>query len=173
MPYLSDVALAVYESTYMELLKGAAKEERAKDVIEFLTVTPDDIRLYKCDMVEEKNVIVIHWAWIKWYEEFPSVRFVQGYMDRSDEEGEDGDAYAFIRVGEDSEDIEQRCSYDYMLDSYVGLNREVWLNNYMSYWHYDPPFGEIDRFLQEEEPDLSPIPVQSLNDLFGNTITEN
>lgn len=41
------------------------------------------------------------WTWLKWYESYPEVQFIEEYMKKEDSQ------YCFIRIGEDINDNEE------------------------------------------------------------------
>lgn len=62
---------------------------------------------------------VWHWAWSKWYSDFPEVAFVESLMNEMDHED-----YLFIRIGEDYDDTEVRgCFWENPFG--MELNRSI------------------------------------------------
>jgi len=59
---------------------------------------------------------LIHWSGLKWYDSFEEVRTLQNFVEAAHEDclelgeddGESSDYIKFVRVGEDSDDIEHR-----------------------------------------------------------------
>ena len=47
------------------------------------------------------------WSGIKWYESYPEIAAIETFMDRLDNEDME-DQYRFVRIGEESDDNEQR-----------------------------------------------------------------
>ena len=64
---------------------------------------------------------IFHESDVKWYDSYPEVaafqRFVSNYLEIADGENDLGWAYEFVRIGEDSNDIEETSSdgADYVL----------------------------------------------------------
>lgn len=62
---------------------------------------------------------VWHWAWSKWYSDFPEVAFVESLMHEMNDED-----YRFIRIGEDYDDTEVRgCFWENPFG--MELNRSI------------------------------------------------
>lgn len=95
MGYRSEVTLTMYEKDYKELLRQAIKE-RNNDVVDLIKYAG----LYR-----KNDVITMHWDWVKWYEEYPDIKFVMDFILLNDVH------YSFKRVGEETGDIEE-LSYD-------------------------------------------------------------
>lgn len=86
-------------------------------------------------MMEGNHVLLMQFEDIKWYSDFASVRFVEDVM--MDEALERGGAYAFVRIGEEDDDIDQRSdaserfgdnSYFYP-GHYVRVARSIVIND--------------------------------------------
>lgn len=95
MGYRSEVTLTIYEKDYKELLRQAIKGKN-DDVISLIRYAG----LYK-----KSDIITLHWDWVKWYEEYPDIRFIMDFILSNDI------PYSFKRVGENTGDIEE-LSYD-------------------------------------------------------------
>ena len=92
MGYRSDVAL--------ELTKEKNDLFRALYAVKF----PEDIAfLYDCVESENEDGTLYHWTDIKWYDSFAEVSFIETFINSLDYED-----YAFIRLGEESDDNEYR-----------------------------------------------------------------
>ena len=119
MGYMSDVALAIREQDY-ELLREVNKEN--KNLIDLLDRT---------ETVEYDGVVVLHWYEIKWYNEFPEVQAIEEFIYRLADEDK---PYKFIRVGEDTQDIEVDYSYgdeekyesiSYRINDIIGVTKYI------------------------------------------------
>ena len=92
MGYYSDAALALTGKGVDTLDKKLAAPE-----------TSEETRKEVQDLLSQADH---HWAWSKWYSNFPEVAFVESLMDEMDEED-----YRFIRIGEDYDDTEVRGGF--------------------------------------------------------------
>ncbi|MEG1564201.1 MAG: hypothetical protein RR365_10815 [Bacteroides sp.] len=45
------------------------------------------------------NKVVIHFDWVKWYEDYASVRFIVSFLHN------EADGYGFVEIGENEDDI--------------------------------------------------------------------
>ena len=103
----------------------------------------DDIKLLKYAesiRVSSKGNYRIDWEWIKWYDSYKEIQF---FMESLDELERMGIPYAFVRIGEDSDDTEQKYNYpddSEMPDEIQSLEivRDVNDDEYGSYEHYVP-----------------------------------
>lgn len=80
----------------------------------------------------------IDWEWIKWYDEYKEIQYFNESLDLLEEMGI---PYSFVRLGEDSNDVEHRCNYvDDMPDAIQSLEPVVDINDdeYGSYEHWTP-----------------------------------
>ena len=60
----------------------------------------------------------MHWDYIKWYEGYECVDFVETFLSECIPEED----YRFVRIGEDSDDVEQRGEY---WDAEIYINRSI------------------------------------------------
>lgn len=101
MGYYSEVGICIKKSDFEEL------ESRAK-------ILGDEEVLYLLQHIDKKieiisdEVIVIHWYSLKWYPEFKEIQFIMNYLI---ELAENGKPYAYVRIGEEQNDIEEQHSY--------------------------------------------------------------
>ena len=96
MGYRSDVAL--------ELTKEKNDLFRALYAAKF----PEDLSwLYDNIQQESEDGTLYCWDSVKWYDSFPEVGFIESFIDSLDYED-----YAFIRIGEESDDNEHRGDGD-------------------------------------------------------------
>ena len=96
MGYRSDVAL--------ELTKEKNDLFRALYAVKF----PEDIA-FLYDYVESENEdgTLYHWSDLKWYDSYAEVSFIETFINSLDYED-----YAFIRIGEESDDNDHRGDSD-------------------------------------------------------------
>lgn len=99
MGYYSEVKIAMRESDYIELLNR----------INYYTYK-DTLSIFLKDMCSTKTVInngqkvaILHWDWVKWYQEFKEVQYIEEYIAELNDQRK---PYKFVRIGEDSSDIE-------------------------------------------------------------------
>ena len=94
MGYRSDIALTMTKEGYRSLLNGISGTEQEKEQIKSVLMNDlDEIR------VNEHSLTII-WDWYKWYSSDPGVAYIENAMQKTDF------TFHFIRIGEDSEDIE-------------------------------------------------------------------
>lgn len=101
--YRSEVKVCMRKSDYEEL-KGRLE----------VTGDNDTLDLFKedtfCDFNYQElgDVVVFGWNWIKWYGEYKEVAFIENFLNEIEEQGH---PYQFVRIGEESGDIEILRSY--------------------------------------------------------------
>ena len=111
MGYRSEVALVTSKKGYSRLMAAVAcNPEATRLVIE-------GIENENYGGAEDSYNILFYWDWIKWYEDSDNIRLIEDWMN-----DEDGDAdcyddveYQFIRIGESSDDAEERGNANYGL----------------------------------------------------------
>ncbi len=98
MGYYSDVALALSKHGSTLLKK------RLGTVVGDERIMFDHADLHKVDAATGQEL----WRWdsVKWYEDFPDVAFIHGFLEDLDEQH-----YLFVRVGEECGDIETRGNF--------------------------------------------------------------
>ena len=99
MGYYSEVKIAMRESDYIELL-NRINYYTNKDV---LSIFVKDMCSTKTVINNGQKVAILHWDWIKWYQEFKEVQYIEEYIAELNEQCK---PYKFVRIGEDSSDIE-------------------------------------------------------------------
>ena len=99
MGYYSEVKIAMRESDYIELLNR----------VDYYT-NKDSLSIFVKDMCSAKTVVnngqkvvILHWDWVKWYQEFKEVQYIEDYLAELSEQCK---PYKFVRIGEESNDIE-------------------------------------------------------------------
>ena len=91
MGYRSDVGITLYRKDYEDMKDEAAKLGD-KNIIAFV----DNFEIHK---TEDADIIQLEMSWVKWYEDFPEVQFVENFLKNK--------AYRMLRIGEELEDIEE------------------------------------------------------------------
>ena len=108
MGYRSTVALAI-DSEIMPAFMAALSQEPAATQMVF---SHHDTLLK--DYCGEGNLLVM-WDGIKWYESYPEIAKIEQFIaDPSDFgfEGEPGEHFKFVRIGEEIDDTEERgCGF--------------------------------------------------------------
>ena len=148
MGYRSEVTLTMYEKDYEELLRQAIKE-RNNDVVDFIKYAG----LYR-----KADVITIHWDWVKWYEEYPDIKFIMDFIMSNDIH------YSFKRVGEEAGDIEE-TGYDegYDLTSATYVSCYIDLNDVGEMQDRNLYIDKIKTELDEiENAELEPVSEDEL-----------
>tara|TARA_Y100000310_G_C20583430_1_gene764151 strand:+ start:784 stop:1134 length:351 start_codon:yes stop_codon:yes gene_type:complete len=103
MGYRSEVLLIVGPEVMPLFLTALAREPKAR---ELCFVHRDQ---YQKDY-EEVGSMLFNWSWLKWYDSFDDVKAIEDFMDNCDTEDLE-DHYRFVRLGEDSGDIEERGQF--------------------------------------------------------------
>lgn len=117
MGYRSDVAL-VLNSNGVKFLQASLDEidvtpSLRKEVEKLFEVA--DVSYVDSDT----NSILWYWSYLKWYDEYRDVEFIENLL--LDLDNKD---YLFVRIGEYSDDIEERGSY-YSNPFDVGITRSI------------------------------------------------
>lgn len=98
MGYHSEVVITLSEKAKKLL------EEKLNNLSEEEKENMEDI--FSCSnahFIHESGAELYHWEWIKWYNSYPEVAFVENFLNDLDDED-----YCFLRIGEDLGDIEQQ-----------------------------------------------------------------
>ena len=101
MGYRSEVAVVLYKEDYQKLMEDA-QPLKEKDELCFLEQEP------KYCEIDGKEYAFLYGDWIKWYDIFYEVELVMNFLKQV--------PHAFIRMGEDNDDVE--IDYDYGEDDY-------------------------------------------------------
>lgn len=96
MGYRSEVALALKNETFKQMIHTMSDE-----------IAPEILIGTKRFFAE--GWILIKWDSVKWYDQFPEVAAVEAFMNNLDS-SDRVEEYAFARVGEEWDDIEERGS---------------------------------------------------------------
>ena len=117
MGYRSEVVLYVGPEVMPQFMVTMAKCSETRAMC-----FKDHERMVK-DYGGEKGSFLFSWGHIKWYDSYPEVQALTDFMDwcdseevptgEKDDEGNDktahaGDFFRFVRIGEDTDDSEQR-----------------------------------------------------------------
>ena len=86
MSFYSDVYIACEEEAY----------EKFKQVYTQHDFMPTSIR------INQNTEYLLHWSWVKWYDDFPEVQAITKEMKNLNDNEEDGVAYKFIKLNEDN-----------------------------------------------------------------------
>ena len=103
MGYRSEVKIAMKLSDYEEMinrLEYYTNKDSIKYFIEMCSV--------KNVISEGEKVVILYWDWIKWYPEYKEVEYIENYLT---ELAEQSKPYKFVRIGEESTDIEVKDSW--------------------------------------------------------------
>lgn len=123
MAYRSDAALATRRKYYDEMLRTAKTQDYSDEILYFLT------RYADCSISgedgNENAIVILKWGWVKWYNDFHEIAYVERWMDG---EFDRNFEYTFVRIGEDSEDIEIRGDDSYRLDGILTITREIYVD---------------------------------------------
>ena len=117
MGYRSTVALAVDNEIMPAFMAALAQEPEAMRMV----FSHNDTLLK--DYCGEGNLLVV-WDGIKWYESYPEIAKIEAFIaDPSDFgfEGEPGEHFKFVRIGEDNDDIDVM---GYCFES-IGVSRSI------------------------------------------------
>lgn len=110
MGYYSEVAIKAEEKAYSRLREIFTQEE--------LHVTPTKVRK------DDEDNYIITWDFIEWLSTYRGIKKIGDVLDGLDKEhlygSNDQLGYAFLRLGEETEDIEERSNEDLELTMYIG-----------------------------------------------------
>ena len=98
MSYWSEVAVGVREKDFLKLeekAKAIPDEKLKKSVWELIH---DD-----CESTSNGNHRILYWSSIKWYEEYPEIKWLMTNLPN---------IFSFLELGEEFEDIKQRMSVE-------------------------------------------------------------
>ncbi len=129
MGYYSEVGLCLNKAAHAAMLKKLAKQnkETKKEVKELLTYADKYIAHAKT----EKESVLYHWEWVKWYSSYTEVKFIEEFLQTLGDDEEVELLYRFVRIGEDYDDIEFLGGY-YDNPFEMDLGRSVYINSQFS-----------------------------------------
>ena len=114
MGYRSEVILVVGSEAMPLFLTALAREPKAR---ELCFVHRDQ---YVKDY-EEEGSMLFNWSWLKWYDTYAEIQAIEEFMGLCDDENM-CEHYRFVRVGEDTADIEERGQF---MDHQVCISRAI------------------------------------------------
>jgi len=116
MGYRSDVAIAIHKDLQGEFLTFLNTTELMAHIFGDMSDFEFD-KDYQCDG---------HWLFtcssVKWYTDYKDIGMFEKFFDAMDEDDDHQVKYRFIRIGEESEDVEHR---GYWHDSEIYVSREI------------------------------------------------
>lgn len=98
MGYRSAVAIEIPSDAYKELLK-----EDKKLGHEIISDAPDHV------FETNDDTTILIYEYIKWYMLYEEIKWVHSKLDELEE---NGSMYAFLRLGEDDDDVEYKGNFD-------------------------------------------------------------
>ena len=126
MGYRSEVGMILSAESYELLVCELEKErvdrilnnnrpEKFYSTLELLDVMEED---GEPNLPEGSTDIILYYSWIKWYDSYDEVQFVERMLDMMEERDL---AYSFLRIGEENQDIDARYnrSEDLCIDMYA------------------------------------------------------
>ena len=126
MGYRSEVGMILSAESY-ELLVCELEKERVDRILnnnnpDKFSSTIDLLDEMENDgasnLPENSTDIIFYYSWIKWYDSYDEVQFVERMLDMMEERDL---AYSFLRIGEENQDIDARYnrSEDLCIDMYA------------------------------------------------------
>ena len=126
MGYRSEVGIILSAEAY-ELLVCELEKERVDRILnnnnpdkfmstlELLDEMEED---GKPNLPERSTDIILYYSWIKWYDSYDEINFIERMLDMMEERDL---AYSFLRIGEENQDIDARYnrSEDLCIDMYA------------------------------------------------------
>ena len=103
MGYRSDVGLALSKAGVGRLQEKLATLDKASET--FFNVTELLKYAYKHQKHEETGAELFLWDYLKWYDNYSDVRFIEDLMGELEDE-----EFLFLRIGEDMNDNEEKGS---------------------------------------------------------------
>lgn len=124
MGYYSEVGIAMKKADYEGLKRkiDALPEGKAdlKENVEGLLLDADCIDPYADVKEYAGKIVALHWKWVKWYmdDDMPEVDFLMEYIRTLPN-------YSYMRIGEETGDIEEEQEGDYHLDIFSAETKMV------------------------------------------------
>lgn len=122
MGYYSEVAIVIRKRDAKRLFTEVAKrpeDDNVRWLVEHCAAKAD---VNDFD-TNPDGVQVLHWEWVKWYDEFEEVKYIMNFI-RSLGDGN----YEFMRIGEEDGDCEHEgniCDEGCLcLERYISFNQE-------------------------------------------------
>lgn len=117
MGYYSQVSILMDKESADDFIKKLAKE-LPKHIGFYSKALEEGFKIFGID--ETKPYRIFHFDWIKWYEMFPEVKFMMDFL----KEIEEPHFYDFVRLGEETDDIEQMNNVEYYFNIEVNVTLE-------------------------------------------------
>ena len=126
MGYRSEVGMILSAESY-ELLVCELEKERVDRILNNNNPQAFNATLELLDEMEEDGKpnlperstdIILYYSWIKWYDSYDEINFIERMLDMMEERDL---AYSFLRIGEENQDIDARYnrSEDLCIDMYA------------------------------------------------------
>ncbi len=103
MGYRSEVKIAMKLSDYEEMMARLDYYTNKEEIECFMSMS--EVRNV---ISEGQKVVIIHWDWVKWYTEYKEVQYIEEYLG---ELSANLKPYKFVRIGEESTDVEVSDSW--------------------------------------------------------------
>lgn len=109
MGYRSDIRIRTTKEGYevmKNFVENYVKENVTEDKLQCY-----DYNLLNCAIITKMgNVITLDWNYLKWYECCEGYEDVDAIMNSLNELSDKDIDYQYIRIGEENDDIEEKCS---------------------------------------------------------------
>ncbi len=109
MGYYSEVGLCLNKAAHDRMLAELMQQDKATqaEVQELLM----HAQRYVANKGKDEEAILYHWSWIKWYSQFPEVKFIEDFIGNLSDDDDAPEQYRFVSIGEELEDITAHGSY--------------------------------------------------------------
>ena len=130
MGYRSEVGMILSTEAY-ELLVCELEKERVDRILNNNNPDKFNSTIDLLDMMENDGAsnlpenstdIIFYYSWIKWYDSYGEVQFVERMLDMMEERDL---AYSFLRIGEENKDIDARYNRLEDLCIYMHASRTI------------------------------------------------
>jgi len=121
MGYRSEVCIALTDDAVRVLstiLEHLPASHEARNLLRDAQIQPGYLSDFQAHKDSSKDCeLKLYWDYVKWYEGYECVDFVETFLQEIPHED-----YRFVRVGEESDDVEERGDY---YDSDVFVRRSI------------------------------------------------
>ena len=133
MGYRSEVGIILSAEAY-ELLVCELEKERVDRILnnnrpeafnETLELLDEMEEYGKPNLPERSTDIILYYSWIKWYDSYDEINFIERMLDMMEERDL---AYSFLRIGEENQDIDARYNRSEDLCTDLYASRSVAFN---------------------------------------------
>ncbi len=109
MGYYSEIGLCLNNTAHEKMLAELKKQDETiqAEVHDLLAAA----QKYVAIQGNDHEATLYHWSWIKWYSQFPEVKFMEDFIATLTDDDDAPLQYRFVRIGEEYEDIEVHGSY--------------------------------------------------------------